>query len=168
VLDGDAIRYSLRITLAATASLLIARLSRLPESYWASITTLTVLQFTPAASWPFALRVVGGTALGGGAGAILANYFGSSAAVFSSGILLLGLICAAGGLIVDRSGNGLDPVLYRFAGIAMAIVMLVTWHEPVATIALHRFLEVAIGATVGLITAWLWPVEQASRFGKGK
>jgi uncharacterized membrane protein YgaE (UPF0421/DUF939 family) len=86
-----------------------------------------------------------GTALGTVVGAIAASYFELHALVFACSVLFLGLIC---GLL--RS----DQAFYRFGGITLAIVMLVSRAGPAWQIAFHRFAEVSIGA---LVLTVVWP-----------
>ena len=140
--------HSARTAVAVVASVLAARLVRLPETYWAPITTVVITQSSLGA----ALKVSGqrfvGTALGATVGAIVASYFGPHVLVFGAGIFILGLICAA--VHADRSA-------YRFGGIALAIVLLVPRAEPAWRIAFHRFAEVSIGIGVALIFAVVWP-----------
>ena len=52
---------------------------------------------------------------------------------------------------------GLDRTSYRFVGITLAIIMLVTRAQSAWIIAAHRFVEVALGIAVGLVLAALWP-----------
>ena len=149
--------HSIRTTIAATASLYIARLVGLPEAYWSTITTLVVMQSTlGAALKPSWYRFVG-TALGAAAGALAARYFGASAIVFTLGVFALGMVCAA--LRLDRSA-------YRFAGTALAIVVLAS-HEKAAWVAAwHRFVEVSIGIGVGLVIMAVWPEHEATATAK--
>src|SRR5262249_41059527 len=77
-LSKPVLEHSARTAVAAIASLLTARLSRLPESYWAAITTLIVMQSALDTSLPIAGRRFAGTALGAGLGAGLTAWFGSS------------------------------------------------------------------------------------------
>src|SRR3954467_15532462 len=44
------IRHSVRTALAATASVIVARLVQMPEAYWAAIATLVVMQSTLGAT----------------------------------------------------------------------------------------------------------------------
>lgn len=82
--------HSIRTTFAAIMSLYIARLAGLPEAYWATITTLIVMQSTlGAALTPSRQRFVG-TALGAAAGALMATYFGASTIVYTPASLCLG------------------------------------------------------------------------------
>ncbi len=67
--------HSVRTTVATAASLEVARLFKMPEAYWASVTTLIVMQSTLGAAWAVSrLRLIG-TALGAALGALLASYF---------------------------------------------------------------------------------------------
>jgi len=81
-------------------------------------------------------------------GAIVASYFGPRALVFAACIFVLGILSAA--LRVDRSA-------YRFAGVTLAIVLLIPRTGPAWQVALHRFAEVSIGIGTALIFATVWP-----------
>ena len=144
--------HSARTAVAAAASLLLARLLRLPEAYWASITTLVVMQSTLGAALTVSGERFAGTALGALAGAVMGAYAGANAAVFAAAIFLLGLLCAL--LRLDRSA-------YRFAGITLAIVTLVPRTRPAWILATHRFVEVSVGIAVGLLLTAVWPERKA-------
>jgi uncharacterized membrane protein YccC len=149
VLSRLGLEHPVRTAIAAVASLLVARAFRLPEAYWSVITTLVVVTQSSIGdamtnSWQ---RFVG-TALGAVAGALLATYFGPSAIIFGAGVFVLGLVCAI--LHLDRPA-------YRFAGITLAIVILVARASPPWVIAAHRFFEVSVGIAVGLAITALWP-----------
>jgi len=139
---------SARTAAAAVVSLLVARLFRLPEAYWAPITTLVITQ----SSLGTALSVSGerfmGTVLGATVGAIVASRFGPSLLVFGISIFVLGLLSA----IVHSDRNA-----YRFAGVTLAIVLLVPRTGSAWRIAIHRFTEVCIGIGVAVVLAVLWP-----------
>jgi uncharacterized membrane protein YgaE (UPF0421/DUF939 family) len=148
VLSRLGLEHPLRTAIAAVVSLLVARAFRLPEAYWSAITTLVVVTQSSIGdamtnSWQ---RFVG-TALGAVAGALLATYFGPSAIIFGAGVFVLGLVCAI--LHLDRPA-------YRFAGITLAIVILVARARPPWVIAAHRFFEVSVGIAVGLAVTALW------------
>jgi uncharacterized membrane protein YccC len=143
-----------RTAVAAVASYLAARWLRLPEAYWAPITTLVVMQSTLGAAWDVSMQRLVGTALGAGFGALAAVCFGGGVIAFGATIFLLGLVCAA---------LRLGKPAYRFAGITVAIVMLITRSQSPWTIAVHRFIEVALGIAVALILTALWPQPEAQR-----
>jgi uncharacterized membrane protein YccC len=140
--------HSARTTVAAVVSLLIARLFKLPEAYWAAITTMIVMQSTLGAALTTSGQRLVGTALGAAMGALLATYFGSSIVAFAAGVLAAGVICAL--LHLHRNA-------YRFAGITLAIVMLVAHTASPWVMAAHRFIEVGIGIVIGLVLTALWP-----------
>lgn len=146
--------------MAAVVSLLTARLFKLPEAYWAAVTTLIVMQSSVGAALTVSVRRLAGTALGAGIGAIFATYFGPNILAFGVGIFLLGVLCA---LLVHthrRLPKYLDRTAYRYGSIALAIVMLVVRYNSAWIVALHRFIEVSIGIVVGLVLTMLWPERQ--------
>ena len=145
--------HSTRSAIAACVSLEVARLCKMPEAYWASVTTIVVMQSSLGAALTVSGQRFAGTALGAATGALLAHYFPASLFVFTVGIFVLGLICAA---------VRLDKAAYRFAGITLAIVMLVERTQPAHIIAAHRFVEVSIGIAIGLVLTAVWPEPEAT------
>lgn len=145
--------HSIRTTIAAVLSLYVARRVGLPEAYWATITTLIVTQSTLGVALTPAWQRFVGTALGAAAGALAGTYFGANTIVFTLGVLLLGLVCAV--LRLSRSA-------YRFAGTALAIVILASHEKAAWVAALHRFVEVSIGIGVGLAIIAIWPEREAT------
>jgi uncharacterized membrane protein YccC len=142
----QAVISSARTAIAAAASFLIARLFGLPEAYWAPISTIVVMQSTLGA----ALKISGdrflGTLLGALAGGLLSRYFPQVWWVFALGVFFLGILCALFRL----------PDSYRFAGITLAIIMLIPHAAAAWIVALHRFIEVSIGIVVGLAVTVIW------------
>jgi uncharacterized membrane protein YgaE (UPF0421/DUF939 family) len=149
--------HSLRTAVAAVASLLIARLFRLPEAYWASITTLVIAQSSLGAALNVSWQRLIGTALGAAAGAVLASHFGASVLIFGIGVFILGPLCAA--VRSDRSA-------YRLSGVTLAIVLLIPRAGPAWQTAFHRFAEVVIGIGVALLLALVWPEPELATPGK--
>jgi uncharacterized membrane protein YccC len=143
--------HAARTAVAAVASLLLARLLRLPESYWAAVTSMIVMQSTLGAAWTVSKQRLAGTALGAAMGALAATYAGSNVAVFGAGVFLCGVICAL--LHIERNA-------FRYAGVTMAIILLVARTAPAWVIALHRFVEISVGIAVGLIVTAAWPESQ--------
>jgi uncharacterized membrane protein YgaE (UPF0421/DUF939 family) len=146
--DRKELIHSLRTTVAAVASLVIAGLFKLSEAYWAAVTTMIVMQSTLGGALTVSKQRLAGTALGAAAGALLATYTGKNVIAFGMGPLILGVICA--GLRIERNA-------YRYAGITLAIVMLVARTEPAWIIAIHRFTEISLGIAVGLVLTAIWP-----------
>jgi uncharacterized membrane protein YccC len=57
-LKSPVLQSSIRTAIAVIASLVVARIARLPEAYWAPIATLIVLQSNAEAAWGVARHVV--------------------------------------------------------------------------------------------------------------
>jgi uncharacterized membrane protein YgaE (UPF0421/DUF939 family) len=136
-----------RTALAAVVAMLLARLLKMPEYYWAPISTIVIVQSTiphRTLGWQ---RVVG-TALGAVLGAALATFFSPSAWVYALGILLCGLL--AWMLRVDGA--------YRFAAITLSIILLIPRARAPWITGWHRFLEVSLGIAVGLVVITAWPL----------
>jgi uncharacterized membrane protein YgaE (UPF0421/DUF939 family) len=142
-----------RTTVAAMVALYLANLFKLPNAYWAAITTLIVMQSTLGDTLTISGQRFVGTALGAAAGALLAAYFGPSVIVFGIGVFVIGIICAA--LRLGRAASAL-------AGVTLALVVLVERTEPPWKLAAHRFVEVSLGIVVALILAVLWPQRPAN------
>jgi uncharacterized membrane protein YgaE (UPF0421/DUF939 family) len=142
------VEHSVRTAVGSVASLLVARLFRLPEVYWAPITTIVITQSSLGAALTISWERLVGTALGTSLGAIVASYFAPYTYVFGVSVFVLGLICAAVGS--DRSA-------FRFGGVGLALVLLVPRTESAWQVAFHRFASVSIGIGVALIFAKVWP-----------
>ena len=142
------LEHSARTAVVAMASVLAARLARLPETYWAPITTVVITQSTLGAAFSVSLQRFVGTVLGALVGALAASYFGPNLFVFGACVLILGPLCAL--VRADRSA-------YRFSGVTLAIVLLIPKANPAWIVAFHRFAEVSIGIVVALLFAIFWP-----------
>lgn len=151
--------HSVRTAVVAVASLLAARLFRMPQAYWAPITTLVITQSSLGAALAVSWQRFVGTALGAVVGGVVASYFGPHMLAFGICVFLLGLLCAVAHL---------DWAAYRFGGITLAIVLLIPRTAPAWQIAFHRFAEVSIGIAVALLFARLWPEEETTSPGQTK
>src|SRR5579862_6026800 len=78
--------HATRTALAAMLSLALAKLGRLPESYWAPITTLVVMESTLGAELVTSGQRLIGTALGAILGALLAAVAPATIPVFGVAI----------------------------------------------------------------------------------
>lgn len=145
--------HSVRTAVAAVVSLLVARLFRLPASYWAPITTLVITQSSLGAAFAVSSQRFIGTVLGAVVGGAVAGYFGPHALVFGICVFILGLLCA-----FTRTG----PTAYRFGGVTLAIVVLIPGSDPAWLVAFHRFAEVSVGIGVALLLAVVWPEREAA------
>ena len=142
------LEHSVRTAVAALGSLLTARLFRLPEAYWAPITTLVITQSSLGAAFSISWKRFVGTAIGALVGALVATHFPPNIFLFGVSVFVLGLLCAL--VRTDRSA-------YRFAGVTLSIVLLIPRTSPPWQIAFHRFAEVSIGIAVALLFAIVWP-----------
>ena len=150
-LDSSTWEDSARTAVAAVASFLAAQLLRMPEAYWATISTIIVMQSTLGAALTVSGQRLAGTVLGAVSGAVLSTYFRSNLVVFGAGVFLLGLFCSLVRL----------QTAYRFAGVTLAITMLIVRNRPPWVVAEHRFVEVSVGIAVGLVVTAIWPERQA-------
>jgi len=148
--------HSARTAVAAVASLLVAHLFRLPEAYWAAITTLVTMQSTLGASLPISAQRFAGTAVGAAVGALVGTYFPGNVLFFGLAVFVIGLVCAA--LRIERGA-------FRYASTTLAIVLLVPRPNSQWVIAVHRFFEVSIGIAVGLAVITLWPERKSDPLG---
>ncbi len=141
-----ALMNSARATVASVASLLLARILKLPESYWAPISAIVILLST-INPLTVAWQRFAGTALGAALGALIATYVQPSWIVYGLGIYVCGILCAL--LRMDSA--------YRFAAITLTIVLLVAHTRPPWIVAAHRFVEVSLGIAVALVVTVVWP-----------
>src|SRR5437667_1019022 len=146
------IAHSVRTALAATASVIVARLMQMPEAYWAAIATLVVMQSSLGATLTLSIKRIIATALGASVGALEAYYFGANLIAFLVAIVLIGLL---------SYGFRLEKTAYRYAGVTLAIIVLIPRSNPAWIIALHRFSEVSVGIIVALAVVAFWPERSA-------
>src|SRR3989442_5147528 len=74
--------HSVRTAIACVASLLVARLFRLPEAYWAPITTMVITQSSLGAAFAVSWQRFVGTFLGAAVGGVVAEFFGAHPPLF--------------------------------------------------------------------------------------
>ena len=145
------IMHAIRTAVAATVSVIIARLVQMPEAYWSAIATLVVMQSTLGATLTLSIERIVATAVGASVGALEANYFGANLIAFAAAIFAIGLLS-----IVFR----LEKTAYRYASITLAIIVLIPRPAAPWIIALHRFIEVSLGIIVALAVVAVWPERQ--------
>jgi len=149
-LSREALINSARTAVATVASLLLARSLKLPEFYWAPISTIVILLST-INPLTLAWQRFAGTALGAALGALIATFFSSNWIVYGAGIFVCGIVCS-----FLRVGSA-----YRFAAITLSIVLLIAHTRPPWIVASHRFVEVSLGIAVALLVAEVWRVPGA-------
>src|SRR5438270_11401902 len=122
------ITHAIRTAVAATVSVVIARLVQMPEAYWAAIATLVVMQSTLGATLTLSLERIVATAVGASVGALEANFFGSNLVAFAVAIFLTGLLSFA---------FRLEKTAYRYASVTLTIIVLIPRSESRWATALH-------------------------------
>jgi uncharacterized membrane protein YgaE (UPF0421/DUF939 family) len=147
------VRHSVRTALAATASVIVARLVQMPEAYWAAIATVVVMQSSLGATLTLSIERVVATALGASVGALEVNYFGANLVAFMVAITLIGLL---------SYGFRLEKTAYRYASVTLTIIVLIPRTNPAWVVGLHRFIEVSVGIIVALAVVALWPERPAT------
>src|SRR5215813_9965817 len=135
------VRHAVRTAIAATLSVLLARLVGLPEPEWAVIATLVVMQSPLSSTVPLAIQRIVASAVGASLGIVESTYFGANLVAFAFTIFVLGLVS-----LVFR----LEKVGYSYAGMTLAIIVLISRHEAPWMVAVHRFAEVSLGILVAL------------------
>jgi uncharacterized membrane protein YgaE (UPF0421/DUF939 family) len=131
--------------------MLLARGLKQPEFYWAPISTIVIMLSTidpMTLAWQ---RFVG-TALGAALGALIASYFAPSWIAYGIGIFVCGIFSA----VLRLRGA------YRFAAIALSIVLLISHDRSPWVVAFHRFVEVSLGIAVALVVTLVWRSPRAS------
>jgi uncharacterized membrane protein YgaE (UPF0421/DUF939 family) len=148
--------HAFRTAVAATLSVLLARLVGMPEAYWAVIATLVVMQSPLSSTVPLAIQRIVASAVGALLGAIESTCFDANLVAFALTMFVLGLVS-----LVFR----LEKVGYSYAGMTLAIIVLIPRPEAPWIAAAHRFAEVSIGILVALSVVLVWQLEQRL-FGK--
>ena len=138
-IDSKTLLDSGRTAAATLVSLLLARVLKFPEFYWAPISTIVIMQ---SSIQPFqgAWQRFVGTALGAVLGAVIATYVGRAAIIYAIGIFVCGILAA-----FSRAWSA-----YRVTAITFSIVVLIS-RGPAWVFAWHRFLEVSLGIAVALM-----------------
>lgn len=139
------VAQAFKTALAGALALFLAGLFALPEPYWASISAIIVMQSDLAGLATAAGNRMLGTAIGALVGACIVALFGTGLPSFALGVFLAILACGLVGYWET----------YRFAGVTVAIVMLVTRQDPPWRVGLHRFLEVSFGIGMAYAVAFL-------------
>jgi uncharacterized membrane protein YgaE (UPF0421/DUF939 family) len=148
-LHRAAVLDTARTTVAAVLAMLLARMLKLPEFYWAPISTIVIIQSTIPPRTLAWQRFVG-TAMGAILGVALATFLPTNSLVYALGIILCGLLA-----FIFRIGGA-----YRFAAITLSIVLLIPRSRAPWIVGWHRFLEVSLGVAVALVMTTLWPIKR--------
>jgi uncharacterized membrane protein YccC len=147
--DGEVLISSARLAAAAVASMLLARSLKLPEFYWAPISTIVILLST-VNPLTLAWQRFAGTALGAVLGALIASFAHPTWIIYGAGIFLCGVLSS-----LFRIGAA-----HRFTAITMTIIVLIAHQSPPWKIGVHRFVEVI---AVALLVTVAWPARAQTK-----
>ena len=157
------VAHSIRTAVAATGSVLLARLVQMPEAYWAAIATLVVMQSD--SRWHSKASIERITDFESlkvlrrdGYGRINRSRRGKLFRSESDRIHACGFFYWPG-LVSFR----LEKTAYRYASVTLAIIVLIPRTNPAWIVALHRFIEVSVGIIVALIVVALCSERSAIR-----
>jgi uncharacterized membrane protein YccC len=139
-LSSIALAQAVKTGIAAVASAYLADLLNLPQGYWAAITAIVVMQSEVGATFIASRDRLVGTAVGAVTSALFIAFVGDSLVWFTVAVVVTMLICQWAGL--ERS--------YRLACVTVAIIMLIPHAGPPWRVAMHRFIEVALGIVIAL------------------
>lgn len=140
-----ALTQSVKTAIAGVASLYAAKLCRLPEDYWASITALIVMQSNVGATLSASWTRLAGTAVGAIVGAVFMVMWGANTMAFACAVAIAFYLCS-----VLKLGES-----QRLSTVTVAILMLIGRNSSAWAIALHRFLEVSIGILVAMLISFV-------------
>ncbi|MGA9041439.1 MAG: aromatic acid exporter family protein [Terriglobales bacterium] len=129
--------------IAGVVSLYAASFLRLPQGYWAAISSFIVLQSNVAATLGAARGRLIGTAIGAVIGAMFVRYVGTNPLWLGLAVTLTVLLC---------HGLGLEDS-YRLACVTVTIIMLISSTHSAWVTAGYRFLEVSLGIVVAVVIA---------------
>jgi uncharacterized membrane protein YgaE (UPF0421/DUF939 family) len=146
-IDREVLLHSARTAAASVISMLLARSLKMPEFYWAPISTIVILLSTINPR-TLAWQRFAGTALGAALGAGIASFVQPNWIVYGLAVFVCGMLCFL--LRVQQA--------YRFAAITLSIILLIAHDAPAWKVGLHRFMEVSLGIAVALLVTLLWPM----------
>jgi uncharacterized membrane protein YccC len=139
--------HAVKIGLAGIVSILVARLLRLPQGYWAAISAFVVMGSDVSTTIAASRNRLIGTAVGAALGAVFLALLGSN-------LVWFGIAVAATVLTCESVGLGQS---YRLACVTVAIVMLINASGSPWQRSAYRFLEVALGIVIALLISALPP-----------
>jgi uncharacterized membrane protein YccC len=146
--DPTSLRFAARITIAAVAAYMVAVAINLPESLWAVITGLIVVQMSVGGTIGAGLDRLAGTLVGALVGGAAASAH-AQWSVLPVGFLLLISVAPLSLFVVKRPS-------YRIAPVTAALMLLLV-HDPAPplTVAFDRVIEITIGCLIGFAVSML-------------
>jgi uncharacterized membrane protein YccC len=144
----ESAKQAIKTAVAGVISLYITDLFHLPQGYWAAITALIVMQSNVGATLNASRTRLAGTAVGAVVGGLFAATFGMNMLGFALAVSIAFFVCDLLHLADSQ----------RLATVTVAIIILIGHTASAWIIALHRFIEVALGILVALVVSLtLWP-----------
>jgi len=144
----ESAKQAVKTAIAGLISLYITSVFRLPEGYWAAISALIVMQSNVGATLTASRTRLAGTAVGAIVGGLFVALFGTNMLGFALAVAIAFFVCDSLRLADSQ----------RLATVTVAIIMLIGRTNSAWIIALHRFLEVALGILIALLVSLtLWP-----------
>ncbi|MDZ5648693.1 FUSC family protein [Nitrospirillum sp. BR 11828] len=146
-LRAPELRLAFRVTVAGVAALAMARLVNLPQSYWAVITAIMVMQTSIGGSLKAALDRFAGTLAGAAWGALVA-----SVGLRDSPLHLCLTLAVA---LAPLAWLAARHPVFKLAPVTATIVLLTSASSTESSLALamDRVFEIVIGNIVGLAVA---------------
>lgn len=149
------LRLTARTVLAACLSLLVAETLGLPQSYWAVVTALLVVQVSLGGTIAAGMDRIAGTVAGAGAG-VLAALLGQLAGANPT-IVALPVIAPLALLGAVRPNFRLAPVT------AVIVLLASSTDVPPLLSAVHRVVEIALGTAIGIAVSLFFLPSRARR-----
>ncbi|CAN5725796.1 hypothetical protein BH10ACI4_BH10ACI4_19360 [soil metagenome] len=140
-------KHGVKTALAAGICLVLARMLKLYQPYWACVSTIVVMQSETAATITASRDRVVGTAVGALVGWGAAYLWHGNFLAYALAVL----VCMVVPELIGLKGAG------RLAGVAATIILLVPTSFSFGVVARDRFLEVSFGIVVALVVSHaLW------------
>jgi uncharacterized membrane protein YgaE (UPF0421/DUF939 family) len=141
-------RLAIKTALAGCLAMYFAQLLHLPQSYWAAITAMIVMQANLGAAVKQSWIRFAATAVGAAVSIPFAAYLPQNLLVFGVAVFVTVVLCT-----LLHLEDGL-----RLAAVTIAIILLIPHTGLPWVPALNRFLEVSFGIFVALLVAeFVWP-----------
>ena len=144
----ESAKQAVKTAIAGVVALYVTGLFRLPEGYWAAISALIVMQSNVGATLNASRTRLAGTAVGAVIGGLFVALFGMNTLAFALAVAIAFFVCDLLRLAESQ----------RLATVTVAIIMLIAHTSSAWIVALHRFVEVALGILIALLVSLtLWP-----------